>query len=61
MKIKLVAIDLDGTLLNSDRTLSEENRIAIKKAKEQGVHIVLCTGRPLRSMQHLLQEVKIQT
>src|SRR5699024_6162740 len=47
------------TLLNSDRTLSEENRIAIKKAKEQGVHIVLCTGRPLRSMQHLLQEADL--
>ncbi|HIZ70182.1 MAG TPA: Cof-type HAD-IIB family hydrolase [Candidatus Atopostipes pullistercoris] len=59
MEIKLVAIDLDGTLLNSDRTLSEENRIAIKKAKEQGVHIVLCTGRPLRSMQHLLQEADL--
>lgn len=59
MDIKLVAIDLDGTLLHSDRSLSEENRLAIKKAKEAGIKIVLCTGRPLRSMKHLLKEADL--
>jgi len=59
MDIKLIAIDLDGTLLHSDRSLSEENRLAIKKAKEKGVKVVLCTGRPLRSMQHLLEEAEL--
>jgi len=59
MGIKLVAIDLDGTLLRSDRSLSEENRLAIKAAKEAGVQVVLCTGRPLRSMQHLLEEADL--
>lgn len=59
MDIKLVAIDLDGTLLHSDRSLSEENRLAIKAAKEAGVQVVLCTGRPLRSMQHLLEEADL--
>lgn len=59
MDIKLIAIDLDGTLLHSDRSLSEENRLAIKAAKEAGVQVVLCTGRPLRSMQHLLEEADL--
>lgn len=59
MDIKLVAIDLDGTLLHTDRSLSAENKLAIKEAKEAGVHVVLCTGRPLRSMQHILAETDL--
>lgn len=59
MNIKLIAIDLDGTLLSSDRKLSEENKKAIKKAKEKGIQIVLCTGRPLRSMKHYLSELDL--
>lgn len=59
MDIKLVAIDLDGTLLNSEKLLSKENKAVIKEAKEAGVQVVLCTGRPLRSMQHLLEEADL--
>lgn len=55
--IKLVAIDLDGTLLNEEKKISEENKQALAKAKEQGVKIVLCTGRPLAAMAHYLQEL----
>jgi len=56
MSIKLVAIDLDGTLLNSNHEVSEENKAAIKKAKEQGVKVVLVTGRPLKAMLHILED-----
>lgn len=45
--IKLIAIDLDGTLLNSQKEISPKNQEVLKKAKAQGVKIVLCTGRPL--------------
>lgn len=44
--IKLIAIDLDGTLLNSDKKIPDENIKAIQKAAKAGVKIVLCTGRP---------------
>lgn len=44
--IKLIAIDLDGTLLNSDKKIPDENVKAIQKAAKAGVKIVLCTGRP---------------
>ncbi|SIO10597.1 hypothetical protein SAMN05878443_1403 [Carnobacterium alterfunditum] len=58
--IKLVAIDLDGTLLNGEHIISNENKEAIKKAKEQGVKVVLCTGRPLLGMISYLEELNLR-
>ena len=46
-KIKLVALDMDGTLLNSRHQVSKENKEAIQKAQEQGVVVVLSTGRSI--------------
>lgn len=43
---KLIALDLDGTLLNSDRKISIENQQAIAAAREKGVKVVLVSGRP---------------
>ncbi len=50
MAIKLVALDLDGTTLNNDRVISERNREAMRRAAEQGVNIVIATGRPLSAL-----------
>ncbi len=44
-EIRLIALDLDGTLLTSDKGLSERNRLALQKAHEKGIHIVPTTGR----------------
>lgn len=43
--IKLIALDIDGTLLNSRGKIPERNRDALRAASEQGVMIVLATGR----------------
>lgn len=43
--IRLVAIDLDGTLLDTRWRVPEANRQAIRRAIERGVHVVLVTGR----------------
>lgn len=59
MEIKLIVIDIDGTLLDAKGSLSAENRSAIHKAKKQGVQVVLCTGRPIRSAQYLLAELDL--
>ena len=48
--IRLVGLDLDGTLLATDKSLSEENREALRKASAQGIHIVPVTGRPLHGL-----------
>jgi hypothetical protein len=43
--IRLIALDIDGTLLRSDKTLSPRTRGAIAAARERGVRLVLITGR----------------
>ena len=47
MKKKLIAIDLDGTLLNSQIKISKENKEALIKASKRGILIVPATGRVL--------------
>lgn len=44
-QIKIIALDLDGTLLDSNKNLSERNHNALKKAAEKGIEIVPTTGR----------------
>lgn len=44
--VQLIAIDIDGTLLESNLSISQTNKSAITKALDKGVQIVLCTGRP---------------
>ncbi len=51
MAYKLVALDVDGTLLNDDHEITEKTRNTVMEAAKQGVEIVLCTGRgPLNSI-----------
>lgn len=45
MDIKLIALDLDGTLMNSKKQLSKENRKALTECIENGILVVPCTGR----------------
>lgn len=44
--IRLLGIDLDGTLLDENKHISAANKQAIKDAKEKGVTVVITTGRP---------------
>ena len=44
--IKLVALDLDGTLFRPDKSISSENKEAITEAVQDGVQVVVSTGRP---------------
>lgn len=56
--IKMVALDLDGTTLNDNGEISERTVAAFKKAMEQGVHIVICTGRTFQSLPSQLFEIE---
>lgn len=58
--IKLIAIDLDGTLLNENKEITPETKEALTKAKAKGVKVVLCTGRPLLGMAHFLEELNLK-
>ncbi|HKP82007.1 MAG TPA: Cof-type HAD-IIB family hydrolase [Pyrinomonadaceae bacterium] len=57
MAISLLALDLDGTLLDSRGHISERNRLAIDNAREQGVHVVLVTGRRFRDSRPVALEL----
>lgn len=59
MRYKIIAIDMDGTLLNSHNQVSLRTRNALARAKEKGVHIVLATGRILRSAKHFSEELEL--
>jgi len=56
---KLIALDMDGTLLRSDKTISKTNFEAIQKAKVKGVKVVLATGRPLIGIKKYLKELNL--
>lgn len=56
---KLIALDMDGTLLKDDKTISKENCHAIKKAKEKGVKVVLATGRPKKGIEKYLKQLDL--
>ena len=55
-KIKLIGFDLDGTLLTSDKRLSERTRKAMEEAIRQGVVLVPATGRPISGVSKELLE-----
>lgn len=59
MTIKLVAIDLDGTLLNEEHKISPEVKQAIQAARQAGVKIVICTGRPFPGATAFLKELDL--
>lgn len=50
MKIHMVAIDLDGTLLNSAKQITDATAAILRSTRAAGVHIVLATARPPRSV-----------
>ncbi|MGE9834691.1 sugar-phosphatase [Streptococcus sp. ZY19097] len=60
MSIKLVAVDIDGTLITSDRKITPEVYQAIQDAKAQGVKIIIATGRPIAGVQNLLDELNLK-
>ena len=49
-QIRLIAFDLDGTLLNSDKVLTPRNKAALERAAEKGILIVPTTGRLFKGM-----------
>lgn len=59
MAIKLVAIDIDGTLINDQQQITPQTVAALKKASAAGVKVVLCTGRPMTGVEAYLEELGV--
>ena len=54
---KLVAVDLDGTMLNSYGIVTENTKNVIKKVIEQGTEVIIASGRPIDSIKTIAKEI----
>ncbi len=61
VSLKLIAIDMDGTLLNSRCQISRENVAAIKQVQTLGIEVVIATGRTYQEVMDLCQQAGIAT
>ncbi|MFO7928952.1 MAG: Cof-type HAD-IIB family hydrolase [Candidatus Humimicrobiaceae bacterium] len=55
--VKLIAIDLDGTLFNSKSKISTENREAIKSCLDKGIKVILSTSKTIYSVGKIIKEL----
>ncbi len=56
---KLIALDMDGTLFNSDKQITDRTKETLAQARALGVKIVLASGRPLAGLQPPLKELDL--
>ncbi|WP_458414353.1 Cof-type HAD-IIB family hydrolase [Schinkia sp. CFF1] len=61
MKPHLIAVDLDGTLLKDNKTISKRTLDTIKHVREQGHQVMIATGRPFRASQIYYKQMKLTT
>ena len=54
---KLVAIDLDGTMLNNYGVVTENTQNTIKKIIAQGTEVIIASGRPIDSIKTIAKEI----
>ncbi|MCY8128248.1 Cof-type HAD-IIB family hydrolase, partial [Bacillus spizizenii] len=59
--MKLIAIDLDGTLLNSKHQVSLENENALRQAQRDGIEVVVSTGRAHFDVMSIFKPLGIKT
>lgn len=60
MKYKLIALDLDGTLKNSNNEITEKTKKALIQAQELGIKVVLASGRPTPGLRHEAKELDLE-
>ena len=61
MKYRLVAVDMDGTLLAPDKKITPRTELAVRRAAEAGAYICLSTGRPLCGVRRHIDRLGLDT
>lgn len=59
--IRLIATDLDGTLLNNEHKISDYNKKVISAVNKKGIKVILSTGRPTSAATKFLDDLNIET
>lgn len=60
MKYKIIALDLDGTLKNSQNQITPKTREALIECSKRGLTVVLASGRPTPGLRHEMEELELQ-
>lgn len=61
LDIRMVAVDLDGTLLNDSKQVSDQTVQALGSAISRGIRVVIASARPPRSVRHIYNALKLDT
>ena len=61
MTKKIIAVDLDGTLLNGESKLSDFTKDTIKQISKKGHHVIIATGRPYRMAKDFYHQLELET
>ena len=59
LKYNLLALDLDGTLTDSNKRISDTNKTYIRKAQDRGVKVILASGRPVIGIRSVADELDL--
>lgn len=59
MAIKVIIMDVDGTLTNSKKVVTPKTKEALLKAEEKGAILILASGRPTSGLMDLARELKM--
>lgn len=58
--IRLLALDVDGTVLREDGTIAPKDTAAVRRALDHGIHVILCTGRILSGTRAVARELGLR-
>lgn len=61
MTYRLLVVDVDGTLVGKEGTISTRNKDAIARVQSQGIQVSLCTGRSIKTALPMIQELSLDT
>ena len=61
MKYKLLVLDIDGTVTNSQKQVSEKTREAVIRLQEKGVPVAIASGRPPQGISYVAKALDFQT
>ncbi|WP_210469610.1 Cof-type HAD-IIB family hydrolase [Sporosarcina sp. 6E9] len=61
MKPHLIVLDLDGTLLTDDKIITKKTAETLQKAKNEGHHVMIATGRPFRATEFYYRQLGLTT
>jgi hypothetical protein len=60
MAIKAIIMDMDGTLLNSEKKITEKTKAALLKAQDEGMTLILASGRPINGLRKFARELQME-